>query len=54
MLFYIKQIHCISCGLDDKIQSTRLVKILLILLNSVVNSYEGKKSESMLKLIMKS
>lgn len=32
MLFYIKQIDCTICCLDDKIQRTRLVKILLVLL----------------------
>lgn len=43
MLFYIN--HCIRCGLDDKIQSIGLVKVLLMLLNSVVNNFEGKKEE---------
>lgn len=41
--FYIEQICCITCGLDATIQSTRLVKLLVILLNSVVSSFERKK-----------
>lgn len=43
MLFYIN--HCISCVLDDKIQSTGLLKVLLMLLNSVVNHFEEKKGK---------
>lgn len=43
---YIKQICCVTRGLDATIQSAKLLKLLLVLLNSVVNSYEGKKEKS--------